>query len=576
MTAPTRTLVTACLLGKPNRVAASLLSPDLDINDTITKVVARKKSTVQYDIYGRSALYLAIWTSNPHSSNHAACVRLLLEQPGIDRNFKNTDIHPDETQCRIPWFPLALAMRKGNTEILTLLMADPPPFPADSKYAQPLPLDLTATLDDSYTPLHYAAENGHAECVKLFLERLLQEDCRNKKINKKNKKKNKREVKPDSCAVCAVCSSTGSNPPTHHHALKRCDQCRVVYYCSRTCQIQHWKKGGHKQECKRLRKKALNTSHVKQMMNKRLRARQAPGLKKGVMTGGATPLFLAAESGRVEVVKEFLKHEECDFNLQSADGKTPFMVSVLVSNSSSTICQYYQKDATLKGNSEGSLTIANILLDLGPGRLNINAHQTSQNDSNDSKYAGGSTALFLACSANVPSLIERMLKEYRGTIDVNVQRDLGTTALYIACQRGHYDCVSLLLELAADTIDVNRSMFDNPMNTPATISLSPYRHLPVNSRGSDEDRQRCYDLLLSFSSKPGRPSIMNASVKKMMLQKEPDVARIIAGKDKKMNQVLEKLSTGCTKREYDELVKNPDIQHKLKRLMECGYIGKLA
>jgi hypothetical protein len=34
--------------------------------------------------------------------------------------------------------------------------------------------------------------------------------------------------------------------------LQVCSLCHTVQYCSRECQIKHWKKGGHKQECKRL------------------------------------------------------------------------------------------------------------------------------------------------------------------------------------------------------------------------------------------------------------------------------------------------------------------------------------
>ena len=223
----TRALVTASFNADPSIVSDILFAPGLAVNSTITNVVSRRKCTLRYDIYGRSALFLAIWRCSPHSN--ADCVRLLLTHPGIDRNFRNTDIHPDEVQCRMPWFPLALAMRKGNIEILTMLMTDPPPFPAECPYPQPRPLDFTAVLDDSWTPLHYAAQNGHARCVQLFLERLREEEGKHKKRNKKMKK----QAKPE---ICAVCSLPG-NPPSH--ALKRCEQCRAVYYCSRTVSSTH-------------------------------------------------------------------------------------------------------------------------------------------------------------------------------------------------------------------------------------------------------------------------------------------------------------------------------------------------
>ena len=32
----------------------------------------------------------------------------------------------------------------------------------------------------------------------------------------------------------------------------RCGGCRVRWYCSKECQVLHWKRGGHKQECQAL------------------------------------------------------------------------------------------------------------------------------------------------------------------------------------------------------------------------------------------------------------------------------------------------------------------------------------
>jgi hypothetical protein len=43
----------------------------------------------------------------------------------------------------------------------------------------------------------------------------------------------------EECGNCAVKSSD----------LKRCSYCLLVYYCSRECQKQAWKAGGHKYLC---------------------------------------------------------------------------------------------------------------------------------------------------------------------------------------------------------------------------------------------------------------------------------------------------------------------------------------
>ena len=41
---------------------------------------------------------------------------------------------------------------------------------------------------------------------------------------------------------CFLCQKEGRSPP-----LRRCSQCEVAYYCSKTCQRGHWKK--HKPAC---------------------------------------------------------------------------------------------------------------------------------------------------------------------------------------------------------------------------------------------------------------------------------------------------------------------------------------
>lgn len=44
------------------------------------------------------------------------------------------------------------------------------------------------------------------------------------------------------------CSGCGQ----HASTLKKCSRWRTVAYCSHACQVQHWKEGGHKQQCAQL------------------------------------------------------------------------------------------------------------------------------------------------------------------------------------------------------------------------------------------------------------------------------------------------------------------------------------
>lgn len=51
-----------------------------------------------------------------------------------------------------------------------------------------------------------------------------------------------------------VCFKCGSSSPSSSSSttLSRCSKCHVAAYCSRECQLQHWKKGsggGHKFCC---------------------------------------------------------------------------------------------------------------------------------------------------------------------------------------------------------------------------------------------------------------------------------------------------------------------------------------
>ena len=46
--------------------------------------------------------------------------------------------------------------------------------------------------------------------------------------------------------VCANCSISSNNEGVK---LNACSRCKVVKYCSRACQLKHWKEGGHRKIC---------------------------------------------------------------------------------------------------------------------------------------------------------------------------------------------------------------------------------------------------------------------------------------------------------------------------------------
>jgi TPR repeat protein len=56
-----------------------------------------------------------------------------------------------------------------------------------------------------------------------------------------------------------VCCSACNTPQPSGQTFQKCMGCRTVQYCNKDCQRAHWRQGGHKQVCKRLRKKKETT-----------------------------------------------------------------------------------------------------------------------------------------------------------------------------------------------------------------------------------------------------------------------------------------------------------------------------
>ena len=62
-----------------------------------------------------------------------------------------------------------------------------------------------------------------------------------------------------------LCCSTCGKPKTPLRPLKPCKLCHTVQYCGRECQVQHWKQGGHRKECKKLREAAAAATVPKEV-----------------------------------------------------------------------------------------------------------------------------------------------------------------------------------------------------------------------------------------------------------------------------------------------------------------------
>ena len=67
----------------------------------------------------------------------------------------------------------------------------------------------------------------------------------------------------------SVCCSSCDKPQPSGQTFRKCMGCRTVQYCNKECQRAHWSPGGHKQECKRLRKKKEEKKGSSSSQNKK-------------------------------------------------------------------------------------------------------------------------------------------------------------------------------------------------------------------------------------------------------------------------------------------------------------------
>mmetsp|Transcript_6115 Transcript_6115/g.13337 ORF Transcript_6115/g.13337 Transcript_6115/m.13337 type:complete len:464 (+) Transcript_6115:108-1499(+) len=82
-----------------------------------------------------------------------------------------------------------------------------------------------------------------------FHRRMLQSMLAGPSVKKKNSALKDREAFHESTRACNNCGD-------RIKVLNKCTACRKVSYCSRECQVEDWKEGGHKKECKRNNKRS--------------------------------------------------------------------------------------------------------------------------------------------------------------------------------------------------------------------------------------------------------------------------------------------------------------------------------
>jgi hypothetical protein len=61
-----------------------------------------------------------------------------------------------------------------------------------------------------------------------------------------------------SLSRCSACGKAKSK----YQKLRKCSGCHAVQYCNPECQKKHWKIGGHKKECKKLKQQQHTNTNI--------------------------------------------------------------------------------------------------------------------------------------------------------------------------------------------------------------------------------------------------------------------------------------------------------------------------
>ena len=212
-------------------------------------------------------------------------------------------------------------------------------------------------------------------------------------------------------ASCAVCNKSDCE-------LKACGICREmglprIYYCSRECQEEDWKK--HKKVHK-MAKSAL-TVPVSEEMRKRAEITLA------VKPDHASVLWAAAESGDLEMCAALIDCGVDPDGLAQVSGRTSDGEVIAVTLT-----------PLIAACQRGSEHVALLLVNEG---CDVNFISTGT----------GQTALMSACGCGNVHVAKLLLDK---GADIEQVSNIGGTALLLACEANHYDVVELLISRAAD------------------------------------------------------------------------------------------------------------------------------
>jgi hypothetical protein len=158
-------------------------------------------------------------------------------------------------------------------------------------------LKAVELLDDEEHDLRLNAADIFVECAKILRKNAVLQACK------------------QFCTGCGAEEDINAiNVATKDHKLSKCAECKVARYCSRDCQVAHWKK--HRDDCKDLRAQRDNLedpvqpgAHLLQfarsdriMVPRVLRAVRQLQLQEAMLKISATTSSGATSMGQLQTV----------------------------------------------------------------------------------------------------------------------------------------------------------------------------------------------------------------------------------------------------------------------------------
>jgi len=158
---------------------------------------------------------------------------------------------------------------------------------------------------------------------------------------------------------------------------------------------------------------------------------------------GKTPLIIAIEENKIEIVRELIKRG-ADINVTDYDGDTALIIAI------NKKCVDIVRELIKKGaniHKKGSKEDEPLIIACKEGHLEIIKDLIDNGSNLDEKDSSGNTPLMLSCKFGQLEVVRELIE--RGA-DVNAKNNCKETALIIASENGRVEIVKELIKRGAD------------------------------------------------------------------------------------------------------------------------------